>query len=196
VQEGRVLLGARDITNIAPHRALALGIGRKLQIPTVFAGLSVTENLQLAALAGRAQAADFLRPATLGWQAPDLVRLLAHPSVPLARLGAQDAGALPQGHRQMLELALTLGPGPRIVLLDEPTAGMSPEETALMVELIRDYQQATGAFVLVIEHDMALVAALDAGVLVLHQGRRLAQGTLAEMRADPAVAAVYAGGAK
>jgi len=195
-QSGHILLGERDITGAPPHAALGAGIGRKMQIPTVFGGLSVTENLQLAALAGRARAADFLRPATLGWQAPPLVRLLAHPGVPLAGLGAQDAGALPQGHRQLLELALSMAAAPRILLLDEPTAGMSPEETALMVDLIRDYQAQTGAFVLVIEHDMALVAALEARVLVLHQGRALAEGTLDAIRADPAVAAVYAGGAK
>jgi ABC-type branched-subunit amino acid transport system ATPase component len=96
----------------------------------------------------------------------------------------------------MLELALTVAAAPRIVLLDEPTAGMSPEETALMVDLIRDYQATTGAFVLVIEHDMALVDSLNARVMVLHQGRVLAEGTLAEMRADRTVAAVYAGGRK
>lgn len=196
VRSGRIWLGERDITGAPPHAALSAGIGRKLQIPTVFRGLSVGENLQLAALAGRARGPDFLRPAVLGWQAPALARLLAHPDVPLAGLAAQDAGTLSQGHRQLLELALTVGAAPRILLLDEPTAGMSPEETALMVELIRDYQRESGAFLLVIEHDMALVAALEARVLVLHQGRRLAEGTLAEIRANPEVAAVYAGGEK
>lgn len=196
VQSGRIRLGAHDITNAPLHQALGAGIGRKLQIPTVFAGLSVAENLQLAALAGRARARGFLRQSTLGWQAPALSRLLAHPGVPLASVTAQDAGTLPQGHRQLLELALTIAPEPAIVLLDEPTAGMSPEETALMVALIRDYQRRSGAFVLVIEHDMALVAALEARVLVLHQGRALAEGSLAEIRANPAVAAVYAGGEK
>ncbi|MCC5999403.1 MAG: ATP-binding cassette domain-containing protein [Pararhodobacter sp.] len=196
VQSGHIRLGDQDITNAPPHAALGNGIGRKFQIPTVFAGLSVTENLQLAALAGRARGVDFLKPSAFGWQAEPLVRLLAHPGVPLAGLGTLDAGALPQGHRQMLELALTVGAAPRILLLDEPTAGMSPEETVLMVALIRAYQARTGAFVLVIEHDMALVAALQARVLVLHQGCALAEGTLNAVRADPAVAAVYAGGAK
>jgi branched-chain amino acid transport system permease protein len=196
VQEGCIRLGQADITNSPPHAVLAAGIGRKIQVPSVFAGLSVTENLQLAALAGRGHALDLLRTSSLGWQAPPLERLLGHPGVPLATLGAADAGTLSQGHRQMLELALTVAAAPRIVLLDEPTAGMSPEETALMVELIRNYQATTGAFVLIIEHDMALVDSLNAGVLVLHQGSVLAEGTLAEMRADQRVAAVYAGGQK
>ena len=196
VQSGQVLLGARAITNAPPSTALDAGIGRKMQIPTVFNGLSVAANRQLAVLAGRARALDFLRPAPLGWQSPVLAQLLAHPGVPLTGLAAQDAGALPQGHRQMLELALTIAAAPRILLLDEPTAGMSPEETAVMVDLIRQYQATTEAFVLVIEHDMALVAALQARVLVLHQGRALAEGSLAEIRADPRVVQVYAGGHK
>lgn len=196
VQSGRIMLGEAEITNAPPFAALDAGIGRKMQIPTVFNGLSVAGNLQLAALAGRARALDFLRRAPLGWQVPELARLLAHHDVPLARMAAQDAGALAQGHRQMLELALTIGAAPRILLLDEPTAGMSPDETTVMVDLIRSYQATTGAFVLVIEHDMALVAALEARVLVLHQGRTLAEGTLADIRADPAVAGVYAGGQK
>lgn len=196
VQGGAVRLGTRDITNAPPHRALNLGIGRKFQIPTVFGGLTVRENLQLAALAGRAKWLDFLRPAALGWQSPTLTRLLAMPGVTLAGQAEVDAGTLPQGHRQMLELALTVGAAPRILLLDEPTAGMSPEETALMVRLIQSYQAETGAFVLVIEHDMSLVEALKARVLVVHQGHALAEGTLEDIRSNADVTAVYAGGKK
>ncbi len=196
VERGEIRLGERDITNVPQYRALAHGIGRKMQIPTVFQDLTVDENLQLAALAGRTGPLDYFRVAPLGWQVPELGRLLDQPGVPLADLGPVAAGALPQGHRQMLELCLTLGATPHVVLLDEPTAGMSPEETGLMVRLIRDYQAQTGAFVLVIEHDMALVQSLDADVLVLHQGRRFAEGSFTEVRANPAVTEVYAGGHK
>jgi ABC-type branched-subunit amino acid transport system ATPase component len=91
---------------------------------------------------------------------------------------------------------MTIAAQPHIVLLDEPTAGMSYRETSLMVKLIQDYQKHESAFLLIIEHDMALVAALNADVLVLHQGRTLAEGTLDEVRANPAVSAVYAGGHK
>ena len=91
---------------------------------------------------------------------------------------------------------MTLAAEPRLVLLDEPAAGMSPTETAVMVDLIRSYQAATGASVLIIEHDMALVEALASDVIVLHQGQVLARGSLADMRADPKVAAVYQGGHK
>jgi len=147
-------------------------------------------------LSGRARWPDVLRPSSLGWRADSLDRLLAHPDVTLSAALADDAGQLPQGHRQILELAMTLAAEPRLVLLDEPAAGMSPAETAVMVDLIRSYQAATGASVLIIEHDMALVEALASDVIVLHQGAVLARGSLADMRADPKVAAVYQGGHK
>lgn len=195
-QKGVVSLGGRRLTGRAPHQMLAQGIARKMQVPTVFAGLSVAQNLQLAMLAGRLSWRDALRPAPLRWQGDTLAALLDDRDVPLAAAWLKSAEHLPQGHRQLLELALTLAPDPRLVLLDEPAAGMSPAETQIMVRLIRSYQQRSGAAVLIIEHDMALVEALASEVAVLHQGRVLAQGTLAVIRADPQVTAVYAGGHK
>lgn len=103
------------------------------------------------------------------------------------------AGHLPQGHRQILELAKSVAAEPCILLLDEPAAGMSPAETALMVRLIRQYQSRTSASVVIIEHDMALVESLSNEVAVLHQGRMIAQGEWQEIRQNPEVSAVYAG---
>lgn len=196
VQNGAVRLGENTISNRMVHLSLASGIGRKMQVPAIFSDLSLRENLCMAALAGRARLPDLFRRRTFDWQTPTLAALLAHPGVPLSQQQDRPAGALPQGHKQMLELALAIAPAPPVLLLDEPTAGMSPEETAIMVEIIHAYQQQTGAFVLVIEHDMALVEALQAEVLVLDQGRVLATGSLAALRANPAVRAVYAGGQK
>jgi branched-chain amino acid transport system permease protein len=195
-QAGTVFLGETPLGGLAPSRMLDHGIGRKLQVPTVFADMTVSENLQLAMLAGRMRGADALRFAPLRWQSQPLAALLADPNVPLAKALQADARHLPQGHRQLLELAMTLAPEPRLVLLDEPAAGMSPTETQLMVRLIRAYRATTGACVIVIEHDMSLVEALASEVAVLHQGRVLAQGPLEGIRADPQVAAVYAGGHK
>lgn len=195
-QAGTIARGARRLNGRAAWQMLAQGIGRKMQVPTVFADLSVAENLQLATLAGRMGWRDALRPQPLRWQAAPVRALLDDPDVPLSAVLPQAAGQLPQGHRQILELAMTLAPGPRLVLLDEPAAGMSPAETQVMVRLIRDYRQRTGACILVIEHDMSLVEALATEVAVLHQGRVLAQGPLAAIRADPQVAAVYSGGHK
>lgn len=196
IQSGRITLGETDLAAMSTWQMLDRGIARKMQIPTVFGDLTVRENLQLAALAARMQGFDALRLSPLGWTAAPVAELLADPEVPLAASLDTSAAHLPQGHRQLLELALTLSPEPRLVMLDEPAAGMSPSETQLMVRLIRSYRHRTGAVIVVIEHDMHLVDALADEVAVLHQGQTLARGSLAQVRADPRVAAVYAGGHK
>lgn len=196
IQSGRITLGETDLAAMSTWQMLDRGIARKMQIPTVFGDLTVRENLQLAALAARMQGFDALRLSPLGWTAAPVAELLADPEVPLAASLDTSAAHLPQGHRQLLELALTLSPEPRLVMLDEPAAGMSPSETQLMVRLIRAYRHRTGAVIVVIEHDMHLVDALADEVAVLHQGQTLARGSLAQVRADPRVAAVYAGGHK
>ena len=196
IQAGQILLGEFDLAARAPWQMLDKGIARKMQIPTVFGDLTVRENLQLAALAGRMTGCDALRPSPLRWETVPVADLLADPEVPLAASLDKTAAHLPQGHRQLLELALTLGSEPRLVMLDEPAAGMSPAETQLMVRLIRTYQHRTAATVVVIEHDMHLVDALANEVAVLHQGQTLARGSLAQVRSDPRVFAVYAGGHK
>lgn len=196
IQSGQISLGEIDLATRATWQMLDQGIARKMQIPTVFGDLSVRENLQLAALAGRMRGLDALRPSPLRWQAEAATQLLAEPEVLLTASLDKSAAHLPQGHRQILELALTLSPEPRLVLLDEPAAGMSPSETQLMVRLIRAYQLRTGAAIVVIEHDMHLVDALADEVAVLHLGQTLALGSLAQVRSDPRVAAVYAGGHK
>lgn len=196
IQSGQIALGEVDLAARATWQMLDQGISRKMQIPTVFGELTVRENLQLAALAGRMHGRDVLRPSPLRWETVPVAHLLADPEVPLAASLDKTAGHLPQGHRQILELALTLSPEPRLVMLDEPAAGMSPAETQLMVRLIRAYQQGTGAAIVVIEHDMHLVDALADEVAVLHLGQTLARGSLTQVRSDPRVAAVYAGGHK
>jgi branched-chain amino acid transport system permease protein len=196
IQSGRIVIGEDSIATKATWQMLDHGIARKMQIPTVFGELTLRQNLQLAALAGRMTPLDAIRTAPLRWETAPVRSLLADPEVPLAAFIDKTSAHLPQGHRQLLELALTLSPEPRLVMLDEPAAGLSPAETQLMVRLIRTYQQATDAVILVIEHDMHLVDALADEVAVLHQGQTLAKGTLAQMRNDPKVAAVYAGGHK
>ncbi|MDP5336518.1 MAG: ATP-binding cassette domain-containing protein, partial [Paracoccaceae bacterium] len=183
IQSGRITLGETDLAAMSTWQMLDRGIARKMQIPTVFGDLTVRENLQLAALAARMQGFDALRLSPLGWTAAPVAELLADPEVPLAASLDTSAAHLPQGHRQLLELALTLSPEPRLVMLDEPAAGMSPSETQLMVRLIRAYRHRTGAVIVVIEHDMHLVDALADEVAVLHQGQTLARGSLAQVRA-------------
>lgn len=196
VSGGAISFNGGDAANRPPYQALKGGIGRKLQVPSVFQSLTVSQNLCLAMLAGRAGPADFFRPSALGWRSGTLDELLSTDGFPLADRLDDPASALAQGHRQFLEFAMTIAAGPRILLLDEPCAGLSPDETHLMTRLVRRFQEKNGGLILLIEHDMSIVKSLSNQVLVLHQGEVLARGTYEEIRSDPAVQSVYSGGTK
>ncbi|MEZ5738824.1 MAG: ATP-binding cassette domain-containing protein [Burkholderiaceae bacterium] len=197
IQAGRILLGDRPLHRLGPDRLLAAGLARKFQIPTVFSGLSVADNLRLAGFAARLRIGHLLSAHPLRWRQPFLARLMATPGMTLrADDLARPARELPQGHRQVLELLMACAAQPRVLLLDEPCAGLSAEETGLVVRLVERVRDELQGLVIVIEHDMSLVERLADRVVVLHQGRMLASGTLAQVRTDPAVTAVYAGGHK
>lgn len=192
---GRILLGDCDVGGQAAWQVARCGVGRKLQVPSVFAALTVRENLAVALWAGRLRGLDALRAAPWSWQTTLRAEMLT--SFPeLAEALQRPAGQLPQGHRQALELAMTVLPEPQLLLLDEPCAGLSPAETHRMIEVIKRTVRGLGAAALLIEHDLAAVAALDGEVFVLHQGRLLARGTLQALQVDASVRAVYAGGRK
>jgi branched-chain amino acid transport system permease protein len=191
---GRVSFDGQAIDRLQTHRIVGLGIGRKLQIPSVFAHLSIADNLAIALWSGRAAAADLLRPRLRTWSSPLLLALreryafLAHTE--------RTAAQLAHGERQILELALALLSEPRLLLLDEPCAGLSPQETAQVIDVIRWASERRGATIVVIEHDMSLVRTLADHVFVLHNGRLLAQGSVAEIQANDAVKAIYVGAEK
>lgn len=175
---GRIHLGGRDITGMSPHRVARLGLGRKFQVPAVFDELSVQQNLAVAQGRGRALSAPAL----------------------LARIGLSDkahalAATLAHGQRQWLEIGMVLSAGPRLVLLDEPTAGMTAAETSATVDLIRDIAASSDVAVIVIEHDMAFLERLDCPVTVMAKGKLLRTGTYADVRGDRAVQQLYFGGA-
>ena len=196
VNQGSVEVSARPIEHLKIHEALSAGIGRKLQVPAIFNDLTVEENLQVASIAGRTSRLDFFRKSTLVWKTETHSMLVDNNKTGLLRSLNYRAGELSQGHKQFLEMALALGPSPSIVLLDEPTAGMSRDDTRLMIEIIKDYQKKFNALILVIEHDMRLIEALECQVFVLNQGSLLAEGSLKEIRENPDVTSVYAGGWK
>ena len=193
---GQISLGAARIDSRPPHKALRSGIGRKLQVPSVFFAMSVSENLAIAMMANRVKVIDLFRPSTFRWRSNALSDLLRHPSVPLREELSQPVEYLPQGHRQFLEYAMTIAAEPPVLLLDEPCAGLSPDETNLMTDLVREYQAATDGLVIVIEHDMSIVEEISDKVLVLHLGQVLAFDTFERVRNAPDVQAVYAGGTK
>jgi len=191
---GRIRLGDTDVTRLVAHRIARLGVGRKLQIPSVFADLTVADNLSIALWSGRASRLDLLRPRLRRWTSPMLEELRQR--YPFLAAGERTAAELSHGERQILELAMALLGEPRVLLLDEPCAGLSPEETAAVVDVIRWAQQRLGGAIVIIEHDMSLVKELAETVFVLHGGTLLARGSVAEIQADAAVRAVYVGGEK
>lgn len=196
VTGGRIMLGEVRIDSRPPHTALSNGIGRKLQVPSVFFSLSVSENLAIAMMAGRLRMSDLFKPSTFQWRSKSLSDILGHPSVPLKEEMTAPVEYLPQGHRQFLEYAMTVAAEPSILLLDEPCAGLSPDETALMTKLVQSYQSETSRLVIVIEHDMSIVEAISDKVLVLHLGKVLAFDDYDKVRQNPQVQAVYSGGTK
>jgi branched-chain amino acid transport system ATP-binding protein len=187
---GAIHLFDHDITALAPYRRARLGLGRTFQITTLFPRLTVRESVLLAVQgADRARFALF-RPAGAYRHLRDRAEEL------LAEWGLGDRGAVPTrelsyGEQRQVELLLALAGRPRTLLLDEPTAGLSPAETAVVVAMIERFPR--DVTVLLIEHDMDVALALADRVTVLHHGRVLAEGTRDEVRADPRVTEIYLG---
>jgi len=193
-QAGRVRFDGRPLARLAPHRIVRLGIGRKFQIPSVFPALSIADNIGVALWSARATRLDLLRPRLRRWTSPVLEALSAR--YPFLADAERTAAELSHGERQILELSMALLGEPRLLLLDEPCAGLSPQETAQVVDVIRWASERRGATVVVIEHDMSLVRKLADHVFVLHNGRVLAEGTVAEIQGNAAVKAIYVGAEK
>ena len=191
-QAGRVLLNGRDVTAWRPNRLLAAGLARSFQITNLFFELTVRENLRLAA--------QFVEP---GQQLSNVLRPVSANRAALARVdelterfGLHDkldelAGYLSHGEQRRLEIAVSLAARPRLLLLDEPTQGMSHADTQDTAALIRSL--AGDLSILLIEHDVELVMDLSDHVVVMHQGQKLAEGQPAAVRSDPAVQAAYFG---
>jgi branched-chain amino acid transport system permease protein len=191
---GQVRFRGQDVTGASADRLTRLGIGRKFQIPSIFPDHTVGENLCIALWGSRARPLDLLRHSLLRWRSPILDEL--EKRFPFLIQHDRPARDLSHGQRQILELAMVLCLEPRLLLLDEPSAGLSPAETREVIDTIRWATERLGASTIVIEHDMAFVRELADHVFVLHQGSLLAEGDVEAIRTNAAVQAVYVGGTK
>ena len=186
---GRITFEGRDITAVPQHRYAAMGIAKSFQITNVFPALTALENVRVAAQALVARLDPWRPRARLAGLVEQAHGLLG--TVNLQHRALALAGTLAHGEQRSLEIAMALAACPRLLLLDEPTAGMSPEETRGVMDLIlRLAEQRT---VILVEHKMKLVMGICQRLLVLHHGELLAEGTPDEIRGDDRVRKVYLG---
>jgi urea transport system ATP-binding protein len=187
---GAILLRGRDVTGIGEAQIARAGIGRKFQTPTVFKSMSVWENLQVAGNKQFGVSHNFLCR-TDSSPAEQQGRIIEQ--IGLGSLLHRSAAELSHGQLQWLELGMLLVQSPSILLLDEPTAGMTTEETDKTADIIRSL--AGNHTILVIEHDMAFVRQICRKITVLHQGRILAEGSAEEIERNADVIQAYLGSA-
>jgi branched-chain amino acid transport system ATP-binding protein len=187
---GTVTFDGADITGQPTYRIARAGIGRAFQITSIFPGLEVGENVRLGIVARRGESARPFGRAK-GMHAAEVREILD--AVGLLAVERARGGNLSHGDQRALELAISLALEPKLLLLDEPTAGMAPAETARTMALVRRIAEERRLTVLFCEHDMEVVFGTAHRVLVMHQGRALVDGTPDEVRADPEVRRVYLG---
>ena len=190
VDSGKVYFKGRDITNWAPHRITRLGISRAFQVSNIYPRLTTYENVRQAILAQQRRTLNLFVPANqLARQ--DTFELLEVAG--LSQHADMLAGNLSQGDKKRLELAIALGSRPELLFLDEPTAGMSGEETHDTMELVARLNQEMGLTILFTEHDMSVVFGYARRLTVLHLGSVIAEGTPEDVRANDEVQRVYLG---
>ncbi len=187
---GSVTFKNREITGIAPHDLCRLGMGRSFQRTNIFPRLTVFQNIQAAFLCHRGRGWNLLAPVDRFYRDETQVLL---DSVGLLDKAGEVAGFLSHGNQKQLELGITLALEPEILLLDEPTAGMSAQETRESIHLIERIARERGLTLLFTEHDMEVVFAIAHRITVLHQGLVIADGTPEEVRAHAEVRRVYLG---
>lgn len=189
---GRVFYQGDDITDLPAHRTIHRGIGRSFQITNIFPNLTVFENVRLAAQAmGRGSYGLFRSHLRLTEPAARAAEVLEQ--VGLTGRAQAPARTLPHGDQRKLELGMILAPDPRVLMLDEPTAGMAAEQVPELMQLVQEIQSAGDKTVVLVEHNMNVVMSVSDRITVMHQGSLLAEGTPAEISADERVQTAYLG---
>lgn len=187
--EGKVYFEGKDITGLKPHEFAHIGIAKSFQITNLFPNFTALENVRIALQAHVSRYGLWRRR-------EDLKGLMGEAGLLLGLVGLSErakhlARELAHGQQRALEIAVALASKPKLLLMDEPTAGMSPEETVVMMKLIQ--QLAKERTVILVEHKMKMVMNISDHVVVLHHGELLAQGTPEEIRNNETVKAVYLG---
>ncbi len=190
LDEGEVIFNGVDITHMHAYQICRLGMGRSFQRSNIFPRLTVFENIQAAVLAHRRQGFNFFTPVGSLFR-EETVEILE--KVGLQELSREMSGSLSYGFQKQLELGIALASEPNMLLLDEPTSGMSAKETNATIELIGRIAREKGLTLLFTEHDMAVVFSISERILVLHQGEIICEGEPEDVRSNPDVQRAYLG---
>jgi branched-chain amino acid transport system ATP-binding protein len=187
---GRVVFKGKEITNLPAHRRCQLGMTRSFQITSIYPKLTVYDSVLMALLSHRRVTLNLLSPAEKFFK-EDVWRILE--DIGLADQAHRMGDSISHGDKKRLELAVTVGTEPELLLLDEPTCGMSPEETEMTMGLINKLSTERGITILFTEHDMSVVFGIAKRISVLHQGTLIADGKPEEVRSNDEVQKVYLG---
>jgi len=189
---GKIVFNGQDITKLPPYKRISLGMGRTFQITNIYPALTAYENIQAAVIKKINGGFSFFKPvrriAAIKEETCQILRELE-----LEERAGEIAGNMPYGDQRLLEVGIALANEPMLLLLDEPTAGMSPEETRSTVELIARVSKERQTTLLLIEHDMEVVFAISERIFVLHQGVLIAEGTPEEVSQNEEVKSAYFG---
>ena len=188
---GSIAFAGRNLVGLSPRRIWRLGVGRTFQITQTFASMTVRENVQMALMSHHRELMNVWRPAA-GRHVEEADDLLER--VGMAEQAERAASVLAYGDLKRLEFAVALANAPKLLLMDEPTAGMAPSERADLMRLIASFVNADGLSVLFTEHDMDVVFEHAHRIMVLNRGALIAEGTAKEVRQNPLVQEVYLGG--
>lgn len=189
---GQIFFQGENICGLAPYEICRRGIARSFQIANIFHRLTVFENVQVAVLSQQRKSTNLFRPAQ-NMVVEETNSILA--STGLLGKARRIAGTLSHGDQRILEMAIALGSQPKLLILDEPTAGMSPEETAVTMGLIKELSQERGLTILFCEHDMDIVFSVAQSIMVMQHGQTIIQGKPEEVRQNQQVQEAYLGGA-
>lgn len=189
---GEVLFKGEKISGLPTHKIVEKGISRSFQIVNLYPDLTVFSNVRIGVLAHQKKAMRFFKPVDeMAEVTEEVYRILD--LVRLRERATVVASALSHGDQKCLEMGMALANHPELLLLDEPTAGMSPEETKYTIELIKDVWKRTGNTIVFTEHDLEMVFSISTRILVLQMGQVIAEGSVEEVRRNPKVQEAYLG---